>query len=418
MRPGSQPVETRRGVVTGWRCWTVPKGETLLRPIYMKGLVWKPGEPFEATCPQELHAVPAEGCKCGIWAVCHPLQLDEVSWSDHRGTIIVGQVALWGNVLEFERGWRGQFAYPTHLYAFTDDELLAQTLRERYVVPVAWGAEADLLRSILPKSFTPGGRAPAAVPQIPTGIGIPTGVAAMVQAHEAQRLEQLRAAAQLEQDRVQQAREAYRQERKLVKAQIREERERLKQERDILELERQRNAIAGERHSLARSPSRSVTGQLTKLKQQLEEGGITQARVAEEAGVTRSLVSNILAGRGRSANVLGAIERLLGVTPTVPNWPARLNSARKRLKKGGPDGPAQKAHVEERPPEGEEGRLGLHAHGQRPAGPEVRLSVVAGGGPGRPRRSDPPARRAAARPTERDAHARGDDGHVPPAEGG
>jgi len=36
----------------------------------------------------------------GSWAIC----------------TVVGRVALWGRVIECQRGWRGTHAYPTHLY--------------------------------------------------------------------------------------------------------------------------------------------------------------------------------------------------------------------------------------------------------------------------------------------------------------
>ena len=43
----------------------------------------------------------------------------------------------------------------------------------------------------------------------------------------------------------------------------------------------------------------------------LHERGITQQRVADEAQVSRSLVSHVLAGRAQSRNVVEAAERLL-----------------------------------------------------------------------------------------------------------
>ncbi len=42
-------------------------------------------------------------------------------------------------------------AYPRHLYVFTKDAMLAETLRERYGVPVEWGADTERLRRMLPR---------------------------------------------------------------------------------------------------------------------------------------------------------------------------------------------------------------------------------------------------------------------------
>jgi hypothetical protein len=155
------PVEVSDEPLVGWRCWYVLPHEGLLRPIYKRGLVWKPRQAHEAVCPEDPHEVPADGCKCGVWAVCHPMLLNEVSWvfappdgvSVLPGVVVVGQVALWGKIVEHERGWRGGAAYPRHLYALTDDPMVAETLRERYGVPVEWGEDANQLRRLLPPSL-------------------------------------------------------------------------------------------------------------------------------------------------------------------------------------------------------------------------------------------------------------------------
>jgi hypothetical protein len=95
--------------------------------------------------------------------------LNEVHW-DHDppegvkplpGVVVVGQVALWGKVIQRERGWRAQYAYPKQLCAFTENDQLATALRERYQVPVVFGTEADALRRLLPRPPAPV-RAPVA----------------------------------------------------------------------------------------------------------------------------------------------------------------------------------------------------------------------------------------------------------------
>lgn len=56
-------------------------------------------------------------------------------------------------------------------------------------------------------------------------------------------------------------------------------------------------------------PSPKVT--LLRLKRQLKRLQITQDRVATEAGVTRPLVVNVLAGRSTSSRVVDAAKRLI-----------------------------------------------------------------------------------------------------------
>jgi len=158
----SLPLEISDEPLVGWRCWYVLPHEGLLRPIYKRGLAWKPRQAHEAVCPEQPHEVPADGCKCGIWTVCHPMLLDEIGWTvappagipKLAGVLVVGQVALWGKIVEHERGWRASAAYPRHLYALTDDPMVAETLRERYGIPVEWGEEANRLRRLLPPAAT------------------------------------------------------------------------------------------------------------------------------------------------------------------------------------------------------------------------------------------------------------------------
>jgi hypothetical protein len=154
------PIQIGEEPIIGWRLWHVLPGERRLRPIFKRGLVWKPREAQEAVCPEESHDVPDEKCRCGVYTVCHAMLLQEVHWDRHPpkgvpplpGVIVVGQVALWGRIIQHERGWRSQFAYPSHLYVFSEDADLAAGLRDEYLVPVTHGADADRLRRLLPAS--------------------------------------------------------------------------------------------------------------------------------------------------------------------------------------------------------------------------------------------------------------------------
>lgn len=254
--------------VTGWRCWFVLPQENLLRPIAMRGMVWRPRQPHEALCPQTLHVPPHEGCKCGIWAVLEPDQLEEIGWTSDPpkgidklpGRLVVGQVAMWGRMLQHDRGWRSSHAYPKHLYVFTQDAAVASALRDAYLVPVEHGEKASLLRRLLP-----GGSGKGQDPD---------------EATEAER-------------------------RELAKA--REEVQRQRQE-----LQQQQQQLArelGDLRVLRRQARWRDEGQA--LRRQLEAAGIQHEQVAREAGVGRSLISHVLAGRSKSAKVTAAAERLL-----------------------------------------------------------------------------------------------------------
>jgi hypothetical protein len=139
-----------------WRAWRVIErdGELALASV-VKRTVWSAGEPLVADCLKARpfhawvrrrppHPAPAERCECGVYAsaldrACEYLR-DSLPSALAR---VLGRVALWGSVVECERGFRASHAYPLELYvpadASTDRQTspddIAQGLR-RYGVPV------------------------------------------------------------------------------------------------------------------------------------------------------------------------------------------------------------------------------------------------------------------------------------------
>jgi hypothetical protein len=119
--------------LVGWRTWTAAAGKSgpALRSVVFE-CRWPPRERLVAICRHqprsrlltrllrlEPHEAPDERCECGIYAVFAPdLALLYMGRLGLRGAgfALIGRVALWGRVIECERGWRGTFAYPTHLY--------------------------------------------------------------------------------------------------------------------------------------------------------------------------------------------------------------------------------------------------------------------------------------------------------------
>jgi transcriptional regulator with XRE-family HTH domain len=73
---------------------------------------------------------------------------------------------------------------------------------------------------------------------------------------------------------------------------------------------------------------------LADLKNACKRHGITQDRIAAEAGVTRPLVVNVFARRSTSRNVVQTAQRL------VADAERALKSARRRRRNGDGDGPA------------------------------------------------------------------------------
>lgn len=75
---------------------------------------WTPGRPLVSWCrvtsrTSSPHKSPVDDCWCGIYAAKDTGHLRRFHY-DQIG--IVGEVSLWGRVVEHELGWRGEYAYP------------------------------------------------------------------------------------------------------------------------------------------------------------------------------------------------------------------------------------------------------------------------------------------------------------------
>ena len=108
------------GVVLGWRVWRVVRTGGALRlwsAVYDEE--WPAEGTFSATCRQgHTHAAPALDCACGVYALRDPEGLRRyLVGRDDRWVVgrVLGQVELWGEVIEGEFGWRAQYARPRRL---------------------------------------------------------------------------------------------------------------------------------------------------------------------------------------------------------------------------------------------------------------------------------------------------------------
>ena len=122
----AEPFET-------WRVWKVVRheGEYTLGSVVQRTL-WPAGEAFIAEClrfrrvmrhllRKRRHEAPEADCECGIYGA--PLERVGQYVADFPcGGIarVVGQVALWGTVVECERGLRASHAYPRRIYVPAD----------------------------------------------------------------------------------------------------------------------------------------------------------------------------------------------------------------------------------------------------------------------------------------------------------
>jgi hypothetical protein len=125
--------------VVGWRAWVVTEtAEGLRLASVLYDDVWTPGTTALATCrrredffaePMPPHPTPSAACGCGFHAAQDPADaLSYLRGRDEAGTVcrILGEVVLWGRLVETETGWRAAAAYPVRLYVA--DEAIAEAL--------------------------------------------------------------------------------------------------------------------------------------------------------------------------------------------------------------------------------------------------------------------------------------------------
>ncbi len=110
--------------------WCVREDGRLQSVLYDD--VWEPGHGLTAACQHE-HLAPYAACACGIYAVREPEGARRYLLGRDEPNVVgrvLGQVFLWGTVVEAEHGWRASFAYPARL------EPSAAEIARLYGVPV------------------------------------------------------------------------------------------------------------------------------------------------------------------------------------------------------------------------------------------------------------------------------------------
>ncbi len=131
------------GVCVGWRSWRVleqPDGYRLASATL--GEVWPARAEMIAQCRYwaEYHPTPSVGCGCGLYAV-----RDLTAANNYvDGGRVMGCVALWGEMVEGERGWRAARGYPLVLFCPPSVRAdVRRCLADAYGVP-AYGLPVEL----------------------------------------------------------------------------------------------------------------------------------------------------------------------------------------------------------------------------------------------------------------------------------
>lgn len=125
--------------IEAWRVWRIAETKDGYRlGSVVKPTLWPPGEALAAECLRtsplagwlrrkrgRAHEIPDEGCECGVYAAYLPeigRYLDEPPQRLSAARVL-GQVSLWGKVVECQRGFRAARAYPLRIYVPVDSSL-------------------------------------------------------------------------------------------------------------------------------------------------------------------------------------------------------------------------------------------------------------------------------------------------------
>jgi hypothetical protein len=137
----ARSVEHSAEPVVGWRAWRLRRdeaGSLCLQPAF-RGSPWRPREPVAAECVRRRrHGAPKRRCTCGLYGFRDG---SEVGLGGTR-LAAVGQVSMWGRVVEHDRGYRAEFAYPARLRLVCS---VCLTMGERPATPVVVSEEGGFL---------------------------------------------------------------------------------------------------------------------------------------------------------------------------------------------------------------------------------------------------------------------------------
>jgi hypothetical protein len=97
--------------VEGWRGWRLARCDGALTLLSLtRSSAWPPREAMRSSCDDHPDG-PAMRCRCGLYASSSPRTLARARVLS-CGPAVVGDVAMWGRVVDHTAGTRSQFAYP------------------------------------------------------------------------------------------------------------------------------------------------------------------------------------------------------------------------------------------------------------------------------------------------------------------
>jgi hypothetical protein len=128
--------------LVGWRVWNVKNGREL-RSIGSQSTFWRPGEVLHATCTSN-HTTrdhiaappPNRFCSCGSHSYSSMEYLLRWEQSSVHPGMCIGQILMWGRVIEHSFGYRAEYAQ-LKAAIYWGNETAAHRIEEAYGVEIA-----------------------------------------------------------------------------------------------------------------------------------------------------------------------------------------------------------------------------------------------------------------------------------------
>lgn len=126
------------GSMYGWRTWSVNRKTLQLQPLVVRDSSSWARSTTQAKCAFSTHhKAPAQHCKCGLYGAKRPMGAMNTGHYPRgvlpsRPGLVLGQVRLWGRLIEYEDGYRAEHAEVVSLV--DDGTRLTRRVAARYNV--------------------------------------------------------------------------------------------------------------------------------------------------------------------------------------------------------------------------------------------------------------------------------------------
>jgi len=117
--------------LTAWRGWAIYAHTLCSLGVDAQ---WEPKKATKVRCVHKSHHPPQMTCTCGFWSFKSLDLLTQALNGGYADVVkVIGTVEIWGRVIECEKGFRSEYAYPKELWLLEDG---LEYLSWEYGVPV------------------------------------------------------------------------------------------------------------------------------------------------------------------------------------------------------------------------------------------------------------------------------------------